>query len=85
MSFKLLFFINLYKPLVKFILTGTLICLVSTVNASLSDGLVAYYPFSGNANDATTNSNNGVVIGGANLIEDRFGNVDSAYDFDGAG
>jgi len=28
--------------------------------ADLSDGLVAYYPFSGNAQDASGNGNNGI-------------------------
>ncbi|MFC1483469.1 LamG-like jellyroll fold domain-containing protein [Candidatus Neomarinimicrobiota bacterium] len=45
-------------------------------------GLVAYYPFSGNANDESGNGNDGTV-NGATLAEDRFGNVNSAYSFDG--
>ncbi len=49
---------------------------------SLDDGLVAYYPFSGNANDWSGNGNDGTVYG-AVLTEDRFGNPDSAYLFDG--
>ena len=49
---------------------------------SLSEGLVAYYPFNGNANDESGNGNNGTV-NGAMLTEDRFGNADSAYSFDG--
>jgi len=49
--------------------------------ADLSDGLVAYYPFSGNANDASGNGNHGVVTG-ASLVEDRMGNSNSAYEFD---
>jgi len=49
---------------------------VPTVN------LTANYPFSGNANDATANANNGTVTG-ATLTADRFGNADSAYSFDG--
>jgi len=51
-------------------------------NASLSDGLVAYYPFNGNANDESGNGNNGTVYG-ATLTTDRFGNANSAYSFDG--
>lgn len=47
-----------------------------------TDGLVAYYPFNGNANDESGNGNDGVV-NGATLITDRFGNVNSAYEFDG--
>lgn len=44
--------------------------------------LVAYYPFNGNANDESGNGNDGTVYG-ATLTEDRFGNADSAYLFDG--
>ena len=47
-----------------------------------SNGLVGYWPFNGNANDQTTNGNNGTV-NGASLTSDRFGNANSAYDFDG--
>jgi len=47
-----------------------------------TDGLVAHYPFNGNANDASTNSNDGTV-NGATLTTDRFGNSNSAYSFDG--
>lgn len=51
--------------------------------ADLSDGLVAYYPFNGNANDESGNGNNG-TIHGATPTPDRFGNPSSAYSFDGA-
>jgi hypothetical protein len=47
-----------------------------------TNGLVGYWPFNGNANDQTPNSNNGTV-NGASLTTDRFGNSNSAYDFDG--
>ena len=47
-----------------------------------SNGLVGYWPFNGNANDQTPNGNNGTV-NGASLTTDRFGNANSAYDFDG--
>ncbi|MFC1591461.1 LamG-like jellyroll fold domain-containing protein [Thermodesulfobacteriota bacterium] len=46
------------------------------------DGLVAYYPFNGNADDESGNGNHGTV-NGASLTEDRFGNEGSAYHFDG--
>jgi len=49
----------------------------------LVTGLVAYYPFNGNANDESGNGNNGTV-NGATLTSDRFGNASSAYSFDGA-
>ncbi|MFA4837107.1 MAG: carboxypeptidase regulatory-like domain-containing protein, partial [Dehalococcoidia bacterium] len=47
-----------------------------------STGLVAYFPFNGNANDESGNGHNGTV-NGATLAADRFGNNDSAYSFDG--
>lgn len=46
-------------------------------------GLVAYYPFDGNANDASGNGNHGTISGGVTLTTDRFGNPNSAYHFDG--
>jgi uncharacterized protein YecT (DUF1311 family) len=45
-----------------------------------SVGLVAYYPFNGNANDESGNNNNGTVVG-ASLTSDRFGNPNKAYSF----
>lgn len=52
--------------------------------AGLNDGLVAYYPFNGNANDASGNGFNGTVYG-ATLATDRFGNSNSCYGFAGSG
>jgi len=49
---------------------------------SIDSGLVAYYPFNGNANDESGNGNNGIVYGAA-LTFDKFGNPNSAYNFDG--
>ncbi len=54
----------------------------SGLPANLQQGLVAYYPFNGNANDASGNGNNGTV-NGATLTADRFGNANGAYSFDG--
>jgi hypothetical protein len=45
-------------------------------------GLVAYYPFNGNANDESGNNNHG-SLNGPLLCPDRFGNANSAYLFDG--
>lgn len=58
-----------------------------TVNDSgcagnLTNGLVAWYPLNGNANDESGNGNDGTVYG-ATLISDRNGNSNSAYSFDG--
>lgn len=50
---------------------------------TLTNGLIAYYPFNGDAIDGTGNGHDGVVVN-ATLIADRFGNPASAYGFDGA-
>lgn len=50
--------------------------------STLGIGLVAFYPFNGNANDESGNNNNGIIYG-ATLTEDRFGNPESAYNFNG--
>lgn len=60
---------------------------VDSITFSLSsslptEGLVAYYPFNGNANDESGNGHNGTV-NGATLTSDRSGNTNSAYSFDG--
>lgn len=45
-------------------------------------GLLAWYPFNGNANDESGNGHHGEVRG-ARLTKDRFGKENSAYAFDG--
>jgi hypothetical protein len=50
--------------------------------ANLGDGLVAYYPFNGNANDESGNGNHGIVYG-ATIVEDVNGKPMGAYHFDG--
>jgi len=49
------------------------------------DGLVAYYPFDGNANDESGNQNHGILSGNNHpiLTTDRFGHKNSAYEFGG--
>lgn len=47
-----------------------------------TNGLIAWWPFNGNANDESGNGNNGTV-NGASLTNDRFGNNAKAYSFDG--
>jgi hypothetical protein len=46
----------------------------------LTNGLVAYYPFNGNADDASGNGKTGIVSG-PSLTSDRFGNPNRAYSF----
>ncbi len=54
----------------------------AVVNPNPADGLVAYYPFNANALDESGNGNDGTVHG-ATLTEDRYGNKNSAYLFNG--
>jgi hypothetical protein len=66
--------------------TATLI--LNVINTALpsylpANGLVAWYPFNGNANDESGNNNNG-VLNGPTLTSDRFGNVNRAYSFLGS-
>ncbi len=49
----------------------------------LTNGLEAYYTFSGNANDVTGHGHDGVVVD-ATLTANRFGQADSAYAFNGS-
>ena len=80
---------NLLRRFVSAGLSATLVFSLSLSGINfaqaetLDDGLVAHYPFNGNANDESGNGNDGTVYG-ATLIEDRFGNVNSAYSFDGS-
>ncbi len=48
-----------------------------------SNGLVGWWPFNGNANDESLNGNNGIV-NGATLTQNRFGESNKAYYFNGA-
>ncbi|HNX89467.1 MAG TPA: FG-GAP-like repeat-containing protein, partial [Paludibacteraceae bacterium] len=48
-----------------------------------TDGLVAHYPFNGNANDESGNALHGIVHNNVVLTTDRNGNPNSAYYFTG--
>ena len=61
---------------------AALLMSATTIAQIPTSGLVAHYPFNGNANDESGNSNDGTV-NGATLTNDRFGNANSAYLFDG--
>jgi hypothetical protein len=49
-----------------------------------TNGLVAYYPFNGNANDESPSHLNNGTVNGATLITDRKGISNCAYNFDGS-
>jgi hypothetical protein len=48
----------------------------------ITNGLAAYYPFNGSANDVV-GTNAGTIYGGVTLASDRFGSNNAAYTFNG--
>ncbi|WKK66348.1 LamG-like jellyroll fold domain-containing protein [Lutimonas zeaxanthinifaciens] len=56
----------------------------SNSNGNGTTGLIAYYPFNGNAQDESGNGNHG-TINGATLTADRKGNSNSAFLFEDSG
>jgi hypothetical protein len=68
----------------RFLLFFISICIFirKAESTTLTTGLVGYYPFSGNANDASGNGHDAVVHS-ATLTADRFSSANSAYSFDG--
>jgi len=49
------------------------------------DGLIAYYPFNGNANDESGNNLHGLIMGNLFLTTDRKGEQSHAFEFTGNG
>lgn len=62
--------------------SNPLILILSKQTTNINDGLLAYYPFDGNANDESGNHYNGVV-NGAMQCTDRKGNINKAFQFNG--
>lgn len=75
-------YISKTTRLAALLIVGVLISLNTNAQTFLTNGLVAYYPFNGNANDASGNGHNGTNHGGV-LVPDRFGYPNQAYRFDG--
>ena len=70
---------------IRFLLWSTLLAtfvIFANGQSNLQSGLVAWYPFDGNASDMSGNGNHGTV-NGATLGTDRHGQTDKAYSFDG--
>jgi len=67
----------------KFITTSTFLISIFFLQAQyITDSLVAYYPFNGNAIDESGNGYDATVNGPV-LVTDRFDSINSAYYFDG--
>ena len=71
---------NIFCFLLCFLSIGSLIAQVPSYVPT--SGLLGWWPFNGNALDISGNANNGTV-NGATLTTDRFGNVNSSFNFDG--
>jgi gliding motility-associated-like protein len=54
-----------------------------SAQVNLNQGLIAYYPFDGNANDASGNGHNGILHDGVTFGPDRNNSPNSAVYFDG--
>jgi hypothetical protein len=68
----------------KNILLITLLSVFLTADAQIpTSGLMAYFPFSGNARDTSSNKTHGIV-NNATLTSDRYGNPNAAYEFSGS-
>ncbi|MGQ9848276.1 MAG: LamG domain-containing protein, partial [Bacteroidales bacterium] len=67
---------TLFTSFLFFVITS-----FSIAQGSLDSGLVAYFPFNGNAIDETGNGYNGTINGNATLVPDRFNSPDRAFTF----
>jgi CubicO group peptidase (beta-lactamase class C family) len=54
-------------------------------SVNLDSGLVAFYPFNGNADNAAGSSGNGQLVGNVSFVKDRFGQATSAVRFSSDG
>lgn len=71
----------------NFVIAVFLFASVVSIKAqvNLNQGLVAYYPFSGDVKDHSGNNNHGTISGSPALVNDKDGNLNSAYKFNGNG
>lgn len=72
-----------FTRLKGFMLCTCLALIPFHATAAVTNGLIAHYPFNGNANDESGHGYVGAVHG-ASLTTDRFGNPNAAYQLDGA-
>lgn len=67
----------------QFLFVYLLLVSVFSLAQAPTNGLVAYYPFTGNANDASGNNRHGTIEGSVSLTVDRLGIPNQAYEFNG--
>ena len=66
-----------------FLATLVVVAHLHPAHADITTGLVARYPFDGNANDIGGNNNHGTLMGSVASTTDRFGLPNRAYSFNG--
>jgi hypothetical protein len=72
------------STLIKSIFLFTILLVSHNIFSQIpTNGLIGYYPFNGNANDESMNTNHGTVSG-ASLVTDRFSKSNQAYSFNGS-
>lgn len=77
MKLKILFFCLIIS-------FGTIIKIRAQVPSYIpGSNLVGWWPFNNNTNDESGNGNTGTLLNGVMATSDRFGNTNSAYNFDG--
>ena len=77
-------YISKTTRLAVLLIAGIFIAVNGFAQTFLTNGLVAYYPFNGNANDASGNGHNASVNTNTVLTADRFGIPNAAYHFQNA-
>lgn len=73
-------YISKTTRLAALLIVGVLISLNTNAQTFLTNGLIAYFPFNGNANDASGNAHNGTAFD-TTLVQDQFGFSNSAFGF----
>ncbi|KAB2661165.1 MAG: LamG domain-containing protein [Verrucomicrobia bacterium] len=77
-------FITLFVAVLASLITVSVSAQTNPQPSFLTNGLVAYYPFNGNANDESGNGHHGNSLG-AISVNDRNGSISKAFRFDGTG
>lgn len=75
--------INKFHKYLLLLIVSLWITIIANAQVNLTSGLAAYYPFTGNASDASGNNNNGTLSGSATIVADQWANPNSACNMAG--
>ena len=76
-------FITLFVAVLASLITVSVSAQTNPQRSFLTNGLVAYYAFNGNANDESGNGRHGTLVAGAQIVQNRFGQSHSAVHLNG--